>query len=488
VTRVLVSGMSLLAAGSVWSQDLTPAAIPAGASAPAGDSAAPLIEPGDNALPAAIPPPISTPAETIAPAAEANAVPPPFQEDPPLPTEIPPVNTDSTQTAPDPSSTGTPEPIGPVSPLLTDSAPVTPSVPPIMTGGKRIQLSLDVEAVYDDNVFFSSTNPQQDYIFVASPKLTLQTGDFRAKEETYGILNYNPEAIYFAKGTGDDTLDQKLKTEVQYTIARLALGFEGSYQRLSGATPDLGDRVDRDEIDANIKLSYGWGSKFEAETNFLYTNTNYDPNQLADFSEFVNETFLRYQLTGRTKAALGVAFGRLDVDGFGAQTFQRALVQVMTDVGSKLTLRAKGGMEFRHLDYGDESTPVFSLALDYKLREGTTLALEAYREVSASGGEPGSNLTRTGIAAKLRQRLGTRFYGGLNVGYEQLAYAATERNSANASGARDDSYFFVRPSLQYELREGRRFELYYLHRENDSNVKDFSFEGNQLGASVGLDF
>ena len=482
-------------------------AIPAATANPA----APLVEPGDNAAPgtsptpaatpsfpvpppistpAPVPPPISKPADDPATPATNDSTPTPRADDEaPLPTEVPPLNNDGTAG----NEAGKPagESAQPVSPLLTDSAAVEPTIPPVLTNTKPFQLSLEVDAVYDDNIFFSSVDPVGDYIFVASPKLTLQRGDFRAKEETFAILNYNPQAIFFTSGNGDNTLDHNLKTEIQYAIARLAINLEAGYQRLSGATPDLGDRVDRDQTSAKLKLTYGWGPKLEAETSFLYTGMNYRPSELADFSEFVNETFLRYQVTARTKAALGVGIGRLEVDGFGDQDFERLLVQVMSDVGSKLTLRAKGGVEFRQTDLGDETTPIFSLAMDYKIREGTTLALEAYREVSASGGAPGENITRTGIAAKFRQKIGSRFYGGLTAGYEQLAYASTDsRSNGTAAGqaGRDDSYFFVRPSLQYELKEGRRFEVYYQHRSNDSSVDDYSFEGNQVGASVNVDF
>ena len=450
---------------------------------PALDPAAPIVEPGDppaSAIP--IPPPISPPADTK----PENSLLTPADDNAPLPTEIPPVGSEGPASA----SEGSPQPIqplAPMTPLLTANAPVEPTVPPVMNNSKAIQFSLDVDAVYDDNIYFSSKNPLTDYIFVASPKLTLQRGDFRAREESFGILNYNPQAIYFAKGEDDNTIDQNLKAEVQYTIARLAIGLEGSYQRLSGATPDLGDRVDRDVAGAKLRLTYGWGAKLEAESSFLYTTTQYDPKQLADFSEFVNETFLRYQVSARTKAALGVGVGKLNVDGFGHQVFERALVQVISDLGSKLTLRAKGGVEFRQTDLGNDATPVFSLAMDYRIREGTTLALEAYREVTASGGAPGENLTRTGIAAKVSQRLGKRFIGNLAVGYDQLSYAATSKTKSTADG-RSDDYFFIRPSLLYELREGRRFELYYLHRQNDSNLSDSSFDANQVGASVGIDF
>ncbi len=384
------------------------------------------------------------------------------------------------------------QPIQPVqaeSPIAAENSASAAPPPPIMSSRRRFQFSADVSAIYDDNIFFSSTNPTSDFIFVASPKLSLGLGDFRAREETYCILNYNPEAIFFTDNHDETSLDHNAKVEIQYAIARLAVGLEAEYHHLSGATPDLGDRVNRDEAKARLRLAYGWGASWEAETNVLWTGVNYEPGALSDFSEYVNETFLRYQLTARTKAALGVAIGRLEVDGYGDQSFERALLQVISDVGSKLTLKFKGGVEFRQTEYADYSSPVFSLGLDYRLRETTTLGLNAYREVQASGGSPGENVIRTGLVARLRQRLGQRFVAGLDVGYEQLGYRQAGKPKENAKPTgRNDDYFYIRPSLTYELREDRRLELYYLHRENDSSESDASFAGNQAGLSFGMDF
>lgn len=376
--------------------------------------------------------------------------------------------------------------VEPLTPMVTESQSVETATP-LISSGKKIVISLDAQAVYDDNIYFSSRNAVSDYVFVASPKLTLRLGDHQVKEETYGILNYNPEAIFFVDGTADDTLDHNVKLETQYAIAKLSIGLDARYQRLSGATPDLGDRVDRDQMSARLRLSYGWGPQLEAETNFIWNSTNYSPANLADFNEYLNETFIRYQITARTKVALGFGVGRLEVDGYGSQDFERALAQVFTDIATKLTLKLKGGVEFRQTPTGDDTTPIFALGLEYRPREGTTLSLEGYREVLASGGLPGENLTRTGVAARLKQRVGNRFIAGLDAGFDHLAYSAAGSSNGKSS-SRDDSYFYVRPSLTYELREGRRLELYYMHRDNDSSVGDYSFDGNQAGLQIGWDF
>jgi hypothetical protein len=454
---------------------------------PIGEAAPPAALPGiqSETIPTA-PEGLQLPADsngTTAPT--AGLIPPPMNQESSEPTQpslLP--ETGSSGTTP----TTEDEPAKPSGGSLSDSASVESMTPPIMSTTKRFQFSADIRGIYDDNIFFSPTNPQSDYIFVASPKLSLNLGDYVAKDESYLTMNYNPEAILFTERSGENSLDHNLKTQIQYAIAKLAVGVEGGYQRLSGATPDLGERVERDVSNVKLGLKYGFGARVEVENNVLYSATNYTPTQFADFSEFVNETLARYQLTARTNAAVGVAFGRLEVDGFGDQTFERALVQILHDTSEHLTLKLKGGYEFRHTPAGDQGTPILAMGGEYKFTENTSLGLDLYREVLASGGSPGENMTRTGISARLRHRINERFVGELTAGYEQAEYAAASAQAKDGKGDRKDDYFYFRPSLTYELREDRRLQLYYMHRSNESAQDDFSFEGNQIGISAGMDF
>ena len=116
----------------------------------------------------------------------------------------------------------------------------------------------------------------------------------------------------------------------------------------------------------------------------------------------------------------------------------------------------------------------------------TSVSGSLYREVTASGSVEGENVTRTGASVKVQQKLGRSLTASVEAGYEKLAYDATEAGAL--SSGREDDYFFIRPSLRYELREGRRFELYYSHREDNSSVNLYDFDADQIGLAFAYDF
>jgi hypothetical protein len=367
--------------------------------------------------------------------------------------------------------------------LEGDTSPATP--PPMLSGKKRFQFSFDVRSIYDDNINFSKDAPIRDVIFVGSPKITMNLGDYIAKDESYATFNYNPEAIIFMQGTTDNAIDHNVRAQLQYAISKLSIGVDGSFQRLSGATPDLGERAERNLSSLKTTLKYGFGARLEAETSFLYNRGDYTLPQFADYSEYINELLVRYQLSARTKVAVGGGMGRLEIDSFGSQDFQRAIVEAIYEATDKFSLKFKGGLDIRHLDDGTSNTPILTLAGDYKFTEQTSFGLNLFREIMASGGSPGQTFTRTGIQASIRHKLGERFVAEMAVGYEQAQYESTRK--AGGASRSDDSFYF-RPSLTYQLREDRRLQLYYMHRTNNSAQGEFDFSANQIGVSAGFDF
>jgi hypothetical protein len=367
------------------------------------------------------------------------------------------------------------------------ATPNTPSLPPVMSAKKRFQFSTDVRGIYDDNVNYASKNPQKDFVVVVSPRFAMNVGDYIAKDETYMMLNYNPEAVAFLDSTAQDALDHNFKSQMQYAIGKLSVEFDGTLQHLNGATPDQGERAQRDLAALKTTIKYGFGARLEAETSFLYTTGDYDLTQFADYSEYINELLFRYQLSARTKVAVGAGIGKLEIDGFGSQDFQRALAEAIYQATDKFSLKLKAGLDIRDFSDGRQSTPILAINGEYRFTEQTAFGLSVYQDLNASGGSPGQVFTRTGLTASIRHRFGEKFIGELMVGYEKSDYESTGKSETGQPSRSDESFYF-RPSLTYQMREDRRFQVYYMHRSNDSGVDGFEFEGNQLGVSAGFDF
>jgi hypothetical protein len=249
---------------------------------------------------------------------------------------------------------------------------------------------------------------------------------------------------------------------------------------------ELSDRVDRDEAAGKLRLRYDVSSRTSLEASGAYNTVKYREAAFADYDEWVAETFVGYALSGRTRLGAGGAIGSMDVAGRESQNFTRALAKVTTEATGKLTLDAKGGVEFRTTGAGHDTTPIFNVSAEYRPSGRTSASVSVYRDVTASGAVEDENLTRTGIAARVQQKVGSRLSAGLEAGYEKMKYATTE--AGTVSSGREDEYFFVRPSLRYEFREGRRAEIYYSFREDDSTLSNFDFTANQAGLAIAFDF
>jgi hypothetical protein len=373
-------------------------------------------------------------------------------------------------------------------PLLPYGAENTPVEPePVIPSHKRWTFSIEARSIYDDNIFLSAKGKEKsDMVFLFTPSVTFRAGDTATKRGSYAIASYTPSASFFTDDSGENSVDHTVRVDLQKRFGKLAVGVDGKYQRLSGATPELSDRVDRDEAGAKLRLRYDFSDRTGIETSAGYSKVKYRESNLDNYEEWVSETFAAYQLSGRTRIAAGGAVGRLDVDGRKSQNYQRGLVRVTTDPTGKLTLDAKGGVEFRRTGAGKETTPVFNVSAEYRPTTRTSAGVSVYREVTASGSVENENLTRTGATLRVMQKLGSRFTAGLEAGYEKMEYATTE--AGTVSSGREDEYFFLRPSLRYEFSEGRRAEIYYSLRRDNSTISDFDFAANQAGLAVGFDF
>ncbi len=181
---------------------------------------------------------------------------------------------------------------------------------------------------------------------------------------------------------------------------------------------------------------------------------------------------------------LGAAIGDLEVEDEGSETYQQVLLRAQYRATEKMSVVCAGGVEFRQgRDDDDEVTPVFSLGLRYAPAEGTVVTLEASRRIENSALEAGRDYLLTGVTAGVRHFLWRGIYLTLDAGYHHADYTEPV-----AGGAREDSYFFVRPGVLYNFASWASAQIVYLHRENDSTRDSFSFANNQVEIQVSFTF
>ena len=356
-----------------------------------------------------------------------------------------------------------------------------------------------VRGVWDDNIFISHTDKKSDYFFAIEPQITLGVGDMEGRSRSYLRLDYMPSGILFVDHSDQDAFNQLIHLEGGYSTGRLRLTLFEDIALLESA--NLNSIIDTTGLWANLDASAPtrvniFNTRLTAQydlTGKLYLQGELDsyiyfyPNQISDYT-VAGGLYLYYNWLPKVSVGVGGTFGYNWVDDpTPNQTFEQVNARLNYQATAKLGVYASAGAEFRQFD-GNRSTyttPVFEVGVTHHPFEGTTINLAAGRRIYNSGFQPGEDFADTYVVGRFQQRLFHRLYFGLGGGYENSDYFAASRN---VSAPRNDDYWFIEPSLDVLITRWLSAGVYYLHREDSSNIDFFSFDDNQVGVRATVRF
>jgi len=361
------------------------------------------------------------------------------------------------------------------------------------------ELRLTVRGVYDDNIFISHTNKVSDYYFAIEPEITIGVGDIEGRHGGYLRLDYMPSALLFVDHSNQDAFNQLIRLEGGYNSGRLTLSLSEDIALLQSA--NLNSFYDTTGLWANtdasaptrvnifytrLRANYELTGKISLQGEFD-SPTYFYPSQISDYTISAG-LYLYYNWLPKVSVGIGGTFGYDWVDAPSTdQTFEQVNLRLNYEVTAKVGLYASAGVEFRQFD-GNRSTydtPVFEVGATYHPFADTNLSLAAGRRIYNSGFLANQDFADTYFTARLQQRLFRRLYFGLGGGYENSDYFAAHRD---VSATRNDDYWFIEPSLDVLITRWLSTGVYYLHREDNSNVDFFSFDDNQVGVRATVRF
>lgn len=111
-------------------------------------------------------------------------------------------------------------------------------------------------SVYDDNIELGNRGKQADFVFMLRASVAWQRGDLERRRGSWARVFYEATGSVFVDRSDENSLDHDLQAGGQRRWGDLATALEGRYRYLSGATPDLGDRVQRQEYEARLSAAY----------------------------------------------------------------------------------------------------------------------------------------------------------------------------------------------------------------------------------------
>lgn len=420
----------------------------------------------------------------------------------PVPEEPLPSSTDDTVVQTDAAPSQPMNPRGGVDSRNLTLGGETVSSSEIASGQPRrfhYRFGLTVRGVYDDNIFLTNTNRVDDWYFAIEPMLTVGFGDIEGQSENFLRLDYIPSIILYSDHSDRNAVSHLINIEGGHRFGRLTLTLSQQVAILDGT--NLNSVIDTTGLLANLDASTPtrlnlFVTRLRANydlTGKIFLTGEFDA-AIYDYPDFIsNQTlswglYINYIVTPKVTLGVGGTFGvALVEDPNVDQTFEQANFRINYQVTGKFGLSASAGVEFRQFDSnrGDYVTPVFELGALYHPFDGTNITLSAGRRILPSGFFANQDFGTTYIVGRVQQRLFRRLHLGLAVGYENSDYFAT---TSGVSATREDDYYFIEPSLDVLINRWLSVGIYYLHREDSSNIAFLSFENNQVGLRATVRF
>lgn len=360
------------------------------------------------------------------------------------------------------------------------------------------QIGLSVRAVYDDNINLSHTDRQDDVYTTIEPTIEIGIGQ---ADGNFLDLTYSPSAFLFVNHSENNALEHIISLTGQYRFPLLTLSLSQNIQILDGtglnADTGTGTTFTRTNLDVagrtrlniyttRLDANYSLTGKTFLTGGLGYSVSDYAT--LISSSVLSGNIYFNYTYSPKLALGLGLAGGYDSVDAPSqSQTFEQVNARASYELTGKVSATLSAGVEFRQAEGGgDENpSPVFEGALFYQPFDGTSLSLWLSRRTLNSAVLAGQDFHSTSVIVSARQRFLQRLYFGLSVGYEHSEYFST---ISGLSSARTDNYYFLQPSLDFNITSFWTAGVYYFYRKDDSSLSTFSFYDNQYGFRTSLTF
>lgn len=329
---------------------------------------------------------------------------------------------------------------------------------------------------YDNNIYATSINHVDDFIWSLSPGLTVVAQD--SNDGKIVSINYVPTFVFYTDNTTNNYIAQSASVTATLPLAKLTLGLGGTARIQQSAVVGTGQLVQTRDFGGEVSSKYAIGAKTSIEVNGQVRISEGD--DLIGHDIWSNNDWINYAFSEKLSLGLGCVFGYVTIQDQPHQTFEDALIRADYTVSEKLSLNASAGPEWRQYDGQSPDTldPVVTIGGSYRVREGTTLNLEAVGAIHASLNATGQNYYGAGVRLDVVQRLSNRFTLTAGAGYENDRYYSV---SPGVAADEPNDLFVVGGMVTYQIRERWTANVFYNYRRNSGNASITGFNANQAG-------
>jgi Putative beta-barrel porin 2 len=350
----------------------------------------------------------------------------------------------------------------------------------------RLILTIRFGVYYDSNIFITEEHTKSDTVFQAAGGFSFELGDYRDLVNNFFLLKYLATGYIYTDHSDLNGVDQDALLRAQYRFGNFTAQSNIAFSYLTGPDRLAGTYTSHYFVDGLFRLLYDLSDKTQLHAEFEQITEIY-PSQLNSY-EYIGRAGVDYLITPKIKLGVEGVIGSLHLEDGGESFYGQGRLRAAYFMTEKLSFLGSVGVEVR--DYGNRNlvkvTPVFDLGVNYTPFVDTNFGLTAFRKVFASPVEVGQVFTGTGVQGSVSQRFFQRFTAAVFVGYENDDYHTSSFNSvSNAfTNNRTDNFFYVRPSLSYDIGGWFRTTVYYEFSRNSSSLDSASFNDNRVGMQV----
>jgi hypothetical protein len=380
----------------------------------------------------------------------------------------------------------------------------------IRLGPFDLKAALVAGVVADDNVRSgggTETGKKGDVSYGVTPAILLVYG-LHDGQKGYASLVYSPTLTRFYHESGQNSDDQNVAFNAIYPLQRLTFNLTQTYTETSGVNQDSNVRTTQNSSLSTIGATYEVDDKISLSSQVqevvnTFSGENGGGGGSNSGGQGENTTSinnnLNYRLSDKLTVGpnLNVGFDR--PQNSDKSTFEQGLISLNYAPTEKIGLYAQGGAEFIQYDQGggNKVNPIFSLGVGYNPFDSTNFSLSASQSEHSSTaeiGEPtgGDTVVSTSVSATVTQRVVQRIFLSFAFSYEhdddQALSGSAGTVDGGATGSSSEDTITYRPSLSFAPTEWSSLALYYQYLTNQSNTPGQSYNDNQVGLSVSVQF
>jgi hypothetical protein len=333
---------------------------------------------------------------------------------------------------------------------------------------------VDVRAEYNDNIFLTDADEEEDFIFRVS--VPLEIANSRDAENQWN-LSYTPKFNFYADNSDQDGIDHFVDAGYRHVFAKTTVDLGLGYEKTDGADRFASGSIEKDAYRANLSVSHQYSGKSRFDLDLGFLADDFVSDTLFDRERYNARLSWQYQVTGKLQLGPYVAYEHVDIDS-AANPNQDAIsfgVRGNYQALQKTTLIGYIGAEYREFDgdgLNDKTSPTFEFGAQHQLTGKVSLTGLLYHNIRASYSDAGQSYTATGINFLARYAATARINVRTGVSYEHDNYFGT---SSAATGDLDSDYVTLFLGGDYVTDLGLTFGSGVRYSINDSETSNRNF-------------